>query len=128
MLNERQISGKNYVYVFVRRDLPPSTLCVQSGHAIYEAAVHRNPNLDHPHFVLIGVKNEQQLTKALDYVQNLGIKACPFYESDLCNELTAFATQPVFEDQRPLFRKYNCLNNSHFSGFTQNECNTSSNL
>jgi hypothetical protein len=74
--------------------------------------------LDHPHFVLLGFKNQHELERALRRVQS-EFQVCPFFEADRGDELTAFATQPVFEDQRSFFRRYNCLNDELlFSGFT----------
>ena len=92
--------------------MPPSQVVVQAGHAAFEAALNHDPKLDHPHFVVLGFKNEQQLENAYQKIKNSGLKVYPFYEPDRSNELTAFATESVFEDKRFLFKKYNCLNNS----------------
>lgn len=68
--------------------------------------------------MLIGVRNEDQLRRALERTENLGIDVRPFHEADRDDELTAFATQPVFEHQRHLFRRYNCLSDELLlSGF-----------
>ena len=98
----------------MRRDLSPSQIAVQAAHAVYEAATLRNPDLDHPHFVLLGIRDLNQLQNALARIQSSGISVCPFYESDLNDELTAFATEPIFENQRHLFKKYNCINDRNF--------------
>jgi hypothetical protein len=92
---------------------------VQAGHAAYEAASLHTPDLDHPHFVILGIRDEKELERALRRTQASGIVVRPFYEADRSNELTAFATQPVFEHQRSFFRRYNCLNDELlFSGFS----------
>jgi hypothetical protein len=117
--NENSVPArKSHVYIFVRRDLPPSQIVVQASHAAFEAASLRTPDLDHPHFVLLGFKNQRELERALNRVQSSGFQVRPFYEADRENELTAFATQPIFEPQRSFFRRYNCLSDELlFSGF-----------
>jgi len=92
---------------------------VQASHAAFEAASLRTPELDHPHFVLLGFRNQQELERALRRVQSSGFQVCPFFEAARGDELTAFATQPIFEHQRSFFRRYNCLSDDLlFSGFT----------
>ena len=111
---------KSHVYIFVRRDLPPAQIVVQAAHAAYEAASLRIPELDHPHFVLLSFRDQGELEKALRRVQSSGFQVCPFYEADRADELTAFATQPVFEHQRSFFRRYNCLSDDLLlAGFLQ---------
>lgn len=48
----------------------------------------------------------------MDYVHSFGIKVSPFYEDD--DGLTAFATEPIFENQRSVFRRFNCISNNAF--------------
>lgn len=85
---------------------------VQAGHAVFESALRHSKTLQHPHFVVLGFKNEQQLEKAYQQISSFDIKLYPFYEPDRDNEFTAFATESIFENKRHLFKKYNCLNNS----------------
>lgn len=105
---------KSHVYIFVRRDLPPAQIAVQACHAAYEAASLRNSELDHPHFVVLGIKDLKNLESALSRVKNAGFQIQSFYESDLNNQLTSFATGHIFEKDRGFFRRYNCLNSSMF--------------
>jgi hypothetical protein len=56
--------------------------------------------------VLIGVKSELQLEKALAHVRSVGVACFPFHEADLDGQMTAFATRIVGGDERRLFRKY----------------------
>ncbi|RTK96341.1 MAG: hypothetical protein EKK64_04385 [Neisseriaceae bacterium] len=92
--------------------MPPSQIVVQAGHAVFESALRHSKTLQHPHFVVLGFKNEQQLEKAYQQISSFDIKLYPFYEPDRDNEFTAFATESIFENKRHLFKKYNCLNNS----------------
>lgn len=103
-------STMNHVYIFIRRDLSFPQQVVQSCHAAIEAAKSLfSPELDHPHLVVCGIRDERQLHRALRKVEQAGIKCCPFYEPDRGNELTSFATEPVFSDRRHIFKRYNCL-------------------
>lgn len=97
------------MYVLVRTDLSPSQQIVQSCHAVIEASGTISPNLDHPHLVLCGVKSEEQLAHSLQSLREKGIVCKPFYEADLGGQLTAFATEPIFDDQRQFFRKFQLL-------------------
>lgn len=102
-----------------RKDLGFTQICVQACHAVIEVA--RNslipPELDHPHLVLCGIENEQKLYKTLQQLTDAGIVCKCFYESDLGNQLTAIATQPLFkneltENQRKVLRRLQLLKNS----------------
>ena len=109
---------KNHVYVFIRRDLPFSQQVVQACHAAIEAATLISSDLAHPYLVVCGIRNEPHLQKALSRLQQEGVVCRPFIESDIGNQLTAFATEPIFSDRRHIFRRYNCL-----PGFVQGESN-----
>lgn len=104
-----------HLYIFVRRDLAPAQIVVQAAHAAIESArVHVPSGMEHPSIVLIGIRDQRELERALHRTKSSGIQVCPFYEADRDDELTAFATQPVFEHQRSFFRRYNCLTDSGF--------------
>ncbi len=63
---------KNKIYVFVRRDLSIPQVIVQACHAAIES---QSPTQEkHPHLVLIGVKTEEKLKQAMDFVSNKDIK------------------------------------------------------
>ena len=102
-----------YLYVLVREDLSPSQIAVQSAHAVIEAIRAFAPGQDqeHPHLVLIGVKNEPELLKAYEKLQHFGIQVAKFNEPDRNNETTAIASAPIPHDseQRRLFRGYRLL-------------------
>lgn len=105
-----------HLYIFVRKDLSPAQIAVQASHAAIESARSCIPvDMTHPSIVLLGIRNLQELNRALIKIQSLGIKTYPFYEEDRDNELTAFATEPISEQQRSLFRRFNCLNDSSFN-------------
>ena len=97
-----------YVYVFVRRDLPGPQQVVQSCHASIETA-KSFPKDCCPHLVVCSIKNELRLRQCLIHLQRLGIKHEPFFEPDLNNALTAIATEPITGVIREQLRHYQCL-------------------
>lgn len=96
--------------MLVRKDLTPSQQAVQACHAAIEVArKHISPDEEHPHLVLCGVGSEIQLSNAYSKLKAHGVVVEPFYEADLDGQLTAIASEPIFGEQRRLFRRYNLL-------------------
>ena len=96
------------MYVFVRKDLTPSQIAVQASHAAIESTKKWPYMMDHPHLVVIGVKNENKLKKVLDSAKSNGILTAEFHEEDI--GMTAFATRPIIQDRdREIFKKYQLL-------------------
>ena len=101
---------QNHEYIFTRRDLSVGQRVVQTAHALWEAKqFHDQAHLEHPHLVVLGVENEQELISVTHYLDSLNISYAGFRESYFDNELTAVATQPIFQDQRQLFSNYSLL-------------------
>jgi hypothetical protein len=101
----------------VRKDLSPSQISVQSAHAAIEIArSHISPELEHPSVIICGVNDESKLQKQLDHYRSLGVICKPFYESDLDGQLTAFATEPIAQDNRRIFKRLQLLKNSNLGG------------
>jgi hypothetical protein len=91
-------------------DLPPAQIVVQSCHAVADAARHFiSTDLEHPHFVVCGVKNELELSHAHSKIQTTGIQCCAFLEADIDNQMTAVATEPIYGEQRKHFRNFQLL-------------------
>ncbi len=65
---------------------------------------------EHPHLVVLGVKNEQQLYNSAQKLDKAGIRYRIFTEPDRNGEATSLATEPIIgEEKRRLFRSYRCL-------------------
>ncbi len=97
------------MYVLVRKDLPSAVQSVQASHSAIESATHSlTKNQEHPHLVLLSVKNEKELLKAIDRIESLGVKFFTFYDSDF-NEYTATASELVRGEKRKVFKKYQLL-------------------
>lgn len=99
-----------YIYAFIRKDLSFPQQVVQTAHATIEATKSfLNNELEHPHFIVLSIKDEQQLYKAAQKLDKAGIQYRIFTEPDRNNEATAIATEPIFGENRRLFRSYRCL-------------------
>lgn len=83
---------------------------VQASHACIEATkAFLNPDLEHPHLIVFGIKDENHLHKAALYLDSHNIRYKIFNEPDRQDEATALTTEPIFGDQRALFRRFQCL-------------------
>ena len=95
-----------YVYAFVRRDMPMANQLVQIGHACLEAG-NRFDQPEHPcSLVLLSVECEEQLMRAVEFVEQRGIEVYTFYEPDFPHGCTAACTEPVAGEERRCFRKF----------------------
>lgn len=67
-------------------------------------------DLEHPSVILLGVPAHQLLAVA-DKLESSNIRHRCFYEPDIGDQLTAIATEPIFDDgeNRQFFRKYQLL-------------------
>lgn len=80
---------------------------VQACHAALEQGLKDKYHYEQTSsIVLLQVSNLTSLEQALKETQMLGIECAPFYEPYQQTGLTAFATQPVTETQRHLFKSY----------------------
>jgi hypothetical protein len=95
------------MYVLVRKDLSVPQRAVQSAHAAIEASrAFLNPGDEHPHLVILTVKNEHKLKMISE---QLKVKFRVFIEPDIGNQLTAIATEPISGETRDFFRKFQLL-------------------
>ena len=96
------------MYVFVRTDLTKPQQAVQATHAAIESTKKWPYPNQHPHLVLLQVKDENSLKKALDKADSHGILTTAFHEDDV--GMTAGATRPIINpEERKIFRKYQLL-------------------
>lgn len=95
-----------HLYVVVRRDLPLAHQAVQAIHAgISSARDLIPPAAIHPSLVLCTVPDKAALLDMQDRCHAAGIANRIFVESDMGDEPTALATQPVNGKGRKLFRE-----------------------
>lgn len=89
----------------VRTDLSiPQQLC-QAVHAAHESGI-KFGNKDHITSVVVcSVPNESSLISELEKTESRGIKTILFREPDINNQATAFATEPIPNNNRKIFSK-----------------------
>lgn len=97
--------------MFVREDLSPEQIAVQSCHACIEACKHFElSNLsDHPSVIILAASDTVHLSKIRKHLIDSSVQHVHFYEPDIGNELTALACQPVYGSKRRLFAKFQLL-------------------
>ena len=80
---------------------------MQSSHAAIEAAnAFYDPKVvDHPHLVLSEVRSEYYLSKLIDKLTRENVRLVIWREPDINHEITAIATEPIFNEKRKLFKK-----------------------
>lgn len=99
-----------YLYIFVRQDLPPPQRAVQAVHAALEAKHLLNLTWEeHPHLALCGVKDLRQLNACAAHLQHCHIPFVLFHEPARNNEATAIATGLVSGETRRLLKRYQLL-------------------
>lgn len=92
----------------MRTDISLQQQLVQSSHAALEAGLKNNNQYSETSSIIIfQIDNEKQIIQELEYIQSLGIECASFYEPYQNTGITAFATLPIFENQRHYFKKYN---------------------
>ncbi len=86
--------------------MPLANQLVQIGHACLEAGHQFSWPAQSCHMVLFAVASEEQLIRAVEYIEQQGIRVHVFYESDFPQGYTAACTEPVSNERRHLFRKF----------------------
>jgi hypothetical protein len=94
--------------VFVRTDIPLGYQIVQANHACFEMGlqVESKPN-QVSHMVLCAIESEKELEKLSYHLEKYSIKHYMFHEPDYDTGHTAICTEPIYGEQRKLFRKFN---------------------
>ena len=101
-------NSKNYVYTFIRTDLPIEQQIVQAAHSALEAGRDLGKPDSHSHLVLLRIKSETALKNAAKKLEDAGIRFSAFYEPDYNRGYTSITTEPLTEDseKRKHFSKY----------------------
>lgn len=99
------MSAPTYLYVLVRKDLPPEQIAVQASHAAFDAGKRFGAGLD-PHLVLCTVPGPEALEDAHDALIEQALPVCRFYEPDNGTGYSALASLAVTPKQRRAFKRY----------------------
>lgn len=97
---------KKYVYIFVRKDISLEQQLVQAAHAALEAGFTFQKPKNTAFLVLIAVETQEKLLKTADTLEKQGIKTVLFFEPDDNMGYSAFATEPIDENNRRPFRRF----------------------
>lgn len=99
---------KGYTYVFVRNDLSDSQKAVQGGHAAMESQRKFSPD-KHPSLVYLKVRDEKKLKGVIQELIDNDISFTLFRDDLYDEEITAVATEPLYDDRRDVLKRYSLL-------------------
>ena len=119
-----QIFERNYVYTYIRIDLPIEQQIVQAAHSALEAGRDLGKPLGHSHLILLEAKNEAAILKIAAELKAKGIKNSLFHEPDYNRGYTSLTTEPLEPDdeRRAYFRKHSMYKYRPLKSFsTQDE-------
>lgn len=102
---------KAYIYIFLRKDLSNEQKVVQASHIAYNVAKETNLGY-HPSVIILKVNNEEKLK--VIYEKFKFKNPSVFYEPILNNSLTGIGLLASTDEDRDLFKKYQCLKNKDF--------------
>jgi len=83
---------------------------VQVSHSVIEATkAFLSENLEHPHLVVLSVKDQTALFKVARKLDTTGVRYRIFIEPDRGDEATALCTEVISGDARRIFKNYQCI-------------------
>ena len=94
---------KNYVYTFIRTDLPIEQQIVQAAHSALEAGREFGTPNTPSHLILLEAKSQYHLERIADELEQKEIRYHMFYEPDDDRGYTSITTEPLTDDSK---RKY----------------------
>lgn len=99
-----------YTYLFVRKDLSPAQMIVQSNHAsIVLGASLKDTKPAELNLVLCGAHDERHLESIKRHFAENNCEIVEFREPDIGNQLTAIASQPLPYSQKGFAVRYPTL-------------------
>lgn len=93
----------------MRKNLSFPQICVQAVHASIKATKNIPYKDEHPNIIVCGAKDEKELMKAKAWIESNNIKVFAFQEPDINNEYTALATEPIEENNKKIFKRFQLL-------------------
>ena len=99
---------KGYVYCFTRNTFTPSQQAVQLSHACIESQRKFAPNR-HPSLVALSVKSEFKLKQVIQECIDNEIDFVIFRDDIHGSQITAVATEPLYDEKREVFKRYALL-------------------
>lgn len=97
----------NYIYAFIRKDLPLVHQIIQIGHVCHEAGQKTSLEIA-PNLCLLQVESEIELLAAANHLRNNNIQFELFQEDDMEDDFTAICSAPVStKEERAVFKRFN---------------------
>ena len=93
------------MYIFVRQDISIPQQLVQASHAAHESGLAHSHSGKSNSIIIFGTKDKAELESLLDRFHP-EIPCYPFYEPYKDTGLTAFATYPIPEEDRHIFKEF----------------------
>lgn len=100
-------TANNYVYTFIRTDLPIEQQIVQAAHSALEAGRDLGKPDSDSNLILLGIRDQESLIQVAERLKFNQIKYSLFYEPDDERGYTSLTTEPLFDrDKRRVLSKY----------------------
>lgn len=97
----------NWVYCFVRVDLPIEQQIVQAAHSALEAGRELGTPSTTTHLILLETKSENSLLRIADELKEQNIRFYLFFEPDDNRGFTSLTTEPLTDEKkRAYFSKH----------------------
>ena len=97
----------NYVYCFIRQDLPIEQQIVQAAHSALEAGRDLGKPDSESILILLGIRDQDSLLQVAERLKFNDIKYSLFYEPDDDCGYTSLTTEPLFDrSKRRVLSKY----------------------
>ncbi len=93
------------MYIFVRQDLSLAQQLVQASHAAHESGLAHQNTVSPSSIIIFGTQDKCELEYHFARFSEQ-LKCFPFFEPYKNIGLTAFATEPIGEDARKLFKEF----------------------
>ena len=96
-----------YIYIILRKDLDPVYQIIQAGHSLFEHGLKiTTPPEQTAHFCLLEAKDETELLKIKERLEQKDFEHTLFHEPDYDTGYTSLAIGPIYGEDRRFFKKY----------------------
>lgn len=100
-------TDNNYVYTFIRTDLPVEQQIVQAAHSALEAGRDLGKPDSESNLILLGIKNQEALVRVAERLKHHEINYSLFFEPDNGRGYTSLTTEPLMDmEKRRVLSKY----------------------
>ncbi len=108
------------MYIFVRQDISIPQQLVQASHAAHQCGLAHSDTGISNSVIIFGIEDKSQLEDLFEKYRNI-LDCYPFYEPYKNTGLTAFATLPIPEEKRHIFRSFSLWKPKHIQNILATE-------